>query len=76
MWASVEAIFLSTFVLISENRMQTAANQWADLDLQISLLAPSTRLQSLSRWCGPWRRSLPEPLLRTQYSSAACRIGD
>jgi uncharacterized membrane protein len=37
--ASVEAIFLSTFVLISQNRMSTAAAQRADLDLQISLLA-------------------------------------
>src|SRR5918911_4169412 len=38
MWASVEAIFLSTFVLISQNRMQAAADKRADLDLQISLL--------------------------------------
>src|ERR1041384_472666 len=39
MVASVEAIFLSTFVLISQNRMQAAAEQRAELDLQISLLA-------------------------------------
>ncbi|HYC02220.1 MAG TPA: DUF1003 domain-containing protein [Azospirillaceae bacterium] len=39
MWASVEAIFLSTFVLISQNRMQAQADKRADLDLQISLLA-------------------------------------
>ena len=38
MIASVEAIFLSTFVLISQNRMQAAADKRADLDLQISLL--------------------------------------
>jgi uncharacterized membrane protein len=38
MAASVEAIFLSTFVLISQNRMATAADKRADLDLQISLL--------------------------------------
>jgi uncharacterized membrane protein len=38
MIASVEAIFLSTFVLISQNRMMAAADQRADLDLQISLL--------------------------------------
>jgi uncharacterized membrane protein len=37
--ASVEAIFLSTFVLITQNRMATEAAQRADLDLQISLLA-------------------------------------
>lgn len=39
MWASVEAIFLSTFVLIAQNRMAAAADRRADLDLQISLLA-------------------------------------
>jgi uncharacterized membrane protein len=39
MVASVEAIFLSTFVLISQNRMTAAADKRADLDLQISLLA-------------------------------------
>jgi uncharacterized membrane protein len=39
MLASVEAIFLSTFVLISQNRMAAAADKRADLDLQINLLA-------------------------------------
>jgi uncharacterized membrane protein len=39
MLASVEAIFLSTFVLISQNRMSSAADKRAELDLQISLLA-------------------------------------
>jgi uncharacterized membrane protein len=39
MVASVEAIFVSTFVLISQNRMATLADRRADLDLQISLLA-------------------------------------
>lgn len=49
MWASVEAIFLSTFVLISQNRMAAAADRRADLDLQISLLAEHeiTRLTTL-----------------------------
>jgi len=37
--ASVEAIFLSTFVLISQNRMQIDADRRADLDLHIGLLA-------------------------------------
>ena len=37
--ASVEAIFLSTFVLISQNRMSQASEQRAELDLHISLLA-------------------------------------
>ncbi|RHW17544.1 DUF1003 domain-containing protein [Sphingomonas gilva] len=39
MVASVEAIFLSTFVLISQNRMMRAADRRADLDLHINLLA-------------------------------------
>ncbi|MFD2569583.1 DUF1003 domain-containing protein [Spirosoma soli] len=39
MAASVEAIFLSTFVLISQNRMAVLADKRADLDLQVSLLA-------------------------------------
>ena len=38
MIASVEAIFLSTFVLISQNRMAREADKRADLDLQINLL--------------------------------------
>ena len=51
MVASVEAIFLSTFVLITQNRMATLADQGADLDLQISLLAEHevTRLLTLVR---------------------------
>ena len=49
MVASVEAIFLSTFVLISQNRMSALADQRADLDLQVSLLAEHeiTRLITL-----------------------------
>ena len=39
MVASVEAIFLSTFILISQNRMNAASERRADLDLHISLLA-------------------------------------
>jgi uncharacterized membrane protein len=39
MFASVEAIFLSTFVLITQNRMAAQADRRADLDLHISLLA-------------------------------------
>ena len=39
MIASVEAIFLSTFILISQNRMNAASERRADLDLHISLLA-------------------------------------
>ena len=39
MIASVEAIFLSTFVLISQNRAAATADSRADLDLHVSLLA-------------------------------------
>lgn len=39
MVASVEAIFISTFVLIAHNRSAAAAEKRADLDLQINLLA-------------------------------------
>ena len=38
MIVSLEAIFLSTFVLISQNRMAAAADKRADLDLHVSLL--------------------------------------
>jgi uncharacterized membrane protein len=37
-FASIEAIFLTTFVLITQNRMASAAHKRAELDLQISLL--------------------------------------
>jgi uncharacterized membrane protein len=39
MEASVEAIFLSTFVLISQNRAQAVTDKRDDLDLHINLLA-------------------------------------
>jgi uncharacterized membrane protein len=38
MIVSLEAIFLSTFVLISQNRLSAEADRRADLDLQIGLL--------------------------------------
>ncbi len=48
-FASVEAIFLSTFVLISQNRQAKLADERAELDLQIGLLAEHeiTRLTKL-----------------------------
>lgn len=51
MLASVEAIFLSTFVLISQNRMNLQADKRADLNLQVDLLAEHelTRLIELVR---------------------------
>jgi uncharacterized membrane protein len=39
MIVSLEAIFLATFVLISQNRLSAEAERRADLDLQIGLLA-------------------------------------
>ncbi len=48
MIASVEAIFLSTFVLISQNRMAAEADKRADLDLQISLLTEHELTQVVS----------------------------
>jgi Predicted membrane protein len=50
MVASVEAIFLSTFVLITQNRISAEADKRADLDLHISLLAEHelTRLIALT----------------------------
>jgi uncharacterized membrane protein len=39
MVASVEAIFLSTFILITQNRMSIADDRRAELDLQVGLLA-------------------------------------
>jgi uncharacterized membrane protein len=49
MVASVEAIFLSTFILITQNRMAAAADRRAELDVQISLLAEAeiTKLMEL-----------------------------
>jgi uncharacterized membrane protein len=37
-FAAVEAIFLTTFVLIGQKHMNAQAEKWAELDLQISLL--------------------------------------
>jgi uncharacterized membrane protein len=49
MVASVEAIFLSTFILITQNRMALAAERRAELDVQITLLAEAeiTKLVAL-----------------------------
>jgi uncharacterized membrane protein len=47
--ASVESIFLTAFVLISQNRMRALANERADLDVQMTMLAEHeiTRLMRL-----------------------------
>ena len=45
-WASVEAMFISIFVLINQKRMAEADDRRADLNLQVSLMSEheSTRL--------------------------------
>jgi uncharacterized membrane protein len=66
MVASVEAIFLSTFVLISQNRMQAQAERRSELDLQISLLAEHevtqlmTLLDAVARHLGVEHTDNPE----------------
>ncbi|MGN6387859.1 MAG: DUF1003 domain-containing protein [Verrucomicrobiota bacterium] len=51
MEASVEAIFLSTFIMITQNRMMALSDRRADLNLQVSLLAEHeiTRLIQMVR---------------------------
>jgi len=48
-FAAVEAIFLTTFVLIGQKRINNQADKWAELDLQVSLLTEHevTRMLSL-----------------------------
>ena len=48
-FAGVEAIFLSTFILIGQKRINVLTDKWAELDLQISLLTEHevTRIMSL-----------------------------
>ena len=46
--ASVEALFLATFVLIAQKRMATLAARRAELDLQVSLLAEHEITQLLT----------------------------
>jgi uncharacterized membrane protein len=43
----LEAIFLSTFVLMSQNRQNAQADQWAQVDLQVSLLAEQEMTKAL-----------------------------
>ena len=68
--ASVEAIFLSTFVLISQNRAARAAARRSDLDLQISLTSPIAAHLGLSESRDPELEELkrdvaPETVLDT-----------
>jgi uncharacterized membrane protein len=47
MVVSLEAIFLSTFVLISQNRLSVESDRRADLDLHVDLLAEAELTQAL-----------------------------
>jgi uncharacterized membrane protein len=48
LFASVGVIFLSTFVLITQNRMARLGDRRADLDLQVSLLAEHEITRSIT----------------------------
>ena len=61
MEASVEAIFLSTFVLINQNRQAKQADRRADLDLHIGLLAED-ELSKLARIVGRIASRLDVPV--------------
>jgi uncharacterized membrane protein len=60
MIASVEAIFLSTFVLITQNRMMAQADRRADLDVQVNLLAEH-EITQLIELCDAIARRLGVP---------------
>ena len=66
MWASVEAIFLSSFVLISQNRQMRVAERRNQLDLQINLLAEQENskmlqlLQDIAKQVGALKEDDPE----------------
>src|SRR5262245_36385062 len=63
MIVSLEAIFLSTFVLITQNRMTKQADKRAHLDLQINLLSEQEMtvvLRLLRRICSQLKIELDE----------------
>jgi uncharacterized membrane protein len=66
MWASVEAIFLSSFVLISQNYQMRIAERRNQLDLQINLLAEQENskmlllLESIGKKVGALQQDDPE----------------
>lgn len=66
MEASVEAIFLSTFVLISQNRMAATADLRADLDLHINLLTEH-ELTKLAQIVGRIAERLEVPVDDPQF---------
>ena len=83
--AAVEAIFLSTFVLITQNRMADLAEKRAELDLHISLLSEHeiTRLLKLvAQLAERLGIAAADDPIATQWRQAVanaillCRIGD
>jgi len=66
MWASVEAIFLSSFVLISQNYQMRVAERRNQLDLQINLLAEQENskmlllLENIGKKVGALQQDDPE----------------
>jgi uncharacterized membrane protein len=75
MIASVEAIFLSTFILITQNRMQRMADRRAELDLQIGLLSEHELTRAIQLLDGIAQRigaeRPPEPELKEIKSDVA-----
>jgi uncharacterized membrane protein len=72
MFASVEAIFLSTFVLVSQNRQAELSSRRDELELQINLLAEHevtqliTLVDDIAQHLGvPRRTQITEPLKQT-----------
>jgi uncharacterized membrane protein len=66
MWASTEAIFLSSFVLISQNYQMRVSERRNQLDLQINLLAEQENskmlllLESIAKQVGALQKDDPE----------------
>ncbi len=52
---AVEALFLSTFVLMSQNRQNRQADHWAHVHLQIGMLAEQETTKLLQMMQNVWR---------------------
>jgi len=83
MVVSLEAIFLTLFVLISQNRMSQEADKRAQLDLQVNLLAEKETtmilqmLAQISEKLGvdkPLREDLKELLKETRVDELAKKL--
>jgi uncharacterized membrane protein len=80
MAGSLEAIFLSTFVLISQNRMMAASERRAELDLQVSLLSEHevtqmiTLLHAVARKVGALDGETPPALAESERDIDPVRV--